>query len=80
MRIKVREKLTLNNLKVIVANKLKTRRGEIKLMIDDREMTGHMRLMDAGLEDESVLEVKADNVQYQTKEMKGMMEVRSWEE
>ena len=80
MRIKVREKLTLNNLKVIVANKLKTRRGEIKLMIDDNEMTGHMRLMDAGLEDESVLEVKADNVQYQTEEMKGMMEVRSWEE
>ena len=62
MRIKVREKLTLNNLKVIVANKLKTRRGEIKLMIDDNEMTGHMRLMDAGLEDESVIEVKTDNV------------------
>ena len=57
----MREKSTINNLKLIVAKKLKMSRGNIRLMMDGNEPTGHIRLMDKGLIDGAILEARIDN-------------------
>ena len=61
MKIKLREKSTINNLKLIIANKWMSRRENIKLLTNDSEPTGHERLMDIGLVDGSILEARVEN-------------------
>ena len=61
MKIKLREKSTINNLKLIIANKWMSRRENIKLLTNDSEPTGHERLIDIGLVDGSILEARVEN-------------------
>ena len=57
----MREKSTINNLKLIVAKKLKMSRGNIRLLTDDSEPTGHTRLMDKEIVDGDILEAREDS-------------------
>ena len=54
----MREKLTTNNLKTIVAKKLSINRDSIRLIRDNNEVTGHKKLIDIGLVDGDILEAK----------------------
>ena len=80
IKIKMREKLTINNLKLILANKMMISREEIKLMIDDNEASDHMRLTDQGLKDGSILEAKVAKEGCQVEEVKNNKEDRSGKE
>ena len=61
MKIKLREKSTINNLKLIIANKWTSSRENIRLLTNDSKPTGHERLMDIGLVDGSILEARVEN-------------------
>ena len=66
MLIRVRQKLTISNLKSIVANKLKIGRQDMRIKLADTEMAGHKRLIDLKLADGDILEVKTINFNEQT--------------
>ena len=76
----MREKLTTNNLKLILANKMMISRADFKLMIDDNETSGHMRLKDMGLTDGSILAARVDKEGGQVEEVKNNKEVEPGEE
>ena len=76
----MREKLTTNNLKLILANKMMISRADFKLMIDDNETSGHMRLTDMGLTDGSILVARVDKEGGQVEEVKNNKEVEPGEE
>ena len=54
----MREKLTTNNLKTIVAKKLNTSRDNMRLILDKTDVIGHKKLIDIGLVDGDILEAK----------------------
>ena len=80
MKIKVREKLTINNLKSIVAGKMKNSKKNIKITQEDKEITGHKRLIDIGLVDGAKLEAKANKMEDQVEEVKDNRKVKPGEE
>ena len=49
--IKIRENLTINNLKAILNSGVKLERKNIKIILEGYELMGHMRLTDLGLKD-----------------------------
>ena len=49
--IRMREHLTINNLKTILTREMKTEKENIKLILEGKELQGHQRLSDLGLED-----------------------------
>ena len=61
MKIKLREKSTINNLKLIIANKWASSRENIKLLKNNKEPARHERLIDIGLVDGSILEARVEN-------------------
>ena len=80
MKIKMREKSTINNLKLIVAKKLMISKENVRLWIGDNETTGHKKLMDIGLMDGAILEARIDNAGGQIEGVKDNKEVRPGEE
>ena len=56
----MRENLTLNNLEVIIRGAMQIRKGMVKIMYEDKELSGHRRLVDIGLVNGDTLEVKAN--------------------
>ena len=56
-QIKVRDKLTIYNLKSIIAGKMEVNYGDIRILMNGQELDGQQRLADLGLEDNMSLEV-----------------------
>ena len=61
----MREKLTVNNLKTIVAKELKISREYMKIKLANTEVTEHKRLIDLGLVDGDILEAMTSNQEEQ---------------
>ena len=55
--IKIRENLTINNLKAIIIGVLKLKKENIKIIHNRQELTGHRKLSDSGLEDGEKIEI-----------------------
>ena len=60
--IKIREKLTINNLKVLSSG-MKLERENIKIILEGYELMGHMRLTDLGLKDGMCLKMSLEHQQ-----------------
>ena len=80
MMIKIRDQLTVNNLKLIVVKKLMNKSVNTKLLIDDNEMIGHKKLRDIGLANGATLEARVDKAGGQIKVVKDNKDVRPGEE
>ena len=57
MDVKVREALTINNIKAIIKGDIQQRTGTVKIMHEGQELPAHRRLVDIGLMDGDILEV-----------------------
>ena len=56
--IKVREGLTINNLKAIVEGVLQYKMEKIEVIQEGKEVTGHRKLKELGLEEGHKIEIK----------------------
>ena len=56
--VKVREKLTISNLKTIIAKELKTGVINMRIKLANAELTGNMKLIDVGLKDGDIVEAE----------------------
>ena len=61
--IKIRENLTINNLKAIMNSGMKLERKNIKIILEGYEQMGHMRLTDLGLKDGMSLRMSLEHQQ-----------------
>ena len=61
--IKIREKLTINNLKAIMSSGMKREKEYIKIILEGYELMGHMRLTDLGLKDGMCLKMSLEHQQ-----------------
>ena len=61
LQIKMREKLTIGNLKAIIAKELGMSRVNMKLKLANAEVSWHKRLSDLGLKDGDILVAEAVN-------------------
>ena len=66
VQIKVREQLTINNVKAIITKELKTGVKNMRIKLANAELTGHKRLIDLRLKDGDILEVETTNTDEQT--------------
>ena len=66
LQIKLREKLTIGNLKAIIAKELGMSSVNMKLKLANAEVTWHKRLIDLGLKDGDILVAEAIKLGEQT--------------
>ena len=60
--IKVREFLTINNLKAVIEGALKHKTESIDIIHEGKEITGHKKLVDLGLEDGHIIEINGSQL------------------